>query len=45
MDIKWKMSKLRRYLSKEMEIDDALLFRKIEDLIVKTILAGDRGCK
>jgi hypothetical protein len=39
--IKWKMSDLRRYLSKEMDVDDNQLFRKIEDLLVKTILAGE----
>ena len=37
---KWSISSLRKVL-REMEIDDQEVFRKIEDIIIKTIISAE----
>ena len=40
MGSKWSISALRKAF-KEHGIDDVAVFKKIEDIIIKTILAGE----
>jgi hypothetical protein len=39
--MKWKLNDLKQYLKDKLEVDENTIFRRIEDLVIKTILGAE----